>query len=115
MATFRHSGSWAVPQSCYCLFVSSGAVAIRYPIDGIPEFAKDFAPVIEKGKTLMVLVFTEAELADKIERLDYRGLIPGRNMAMTNRQVSTAEQKSALGRRKTRPSCYMPGGSGVRA
>ena len=29
--------------------------------------------------------------------------------------MSTAEQKSAMGRRKTRPSCYMPGGSGVRA
>ena len=29
--------------------------------------------------------------------------------------LSTAEQKSAMGRRKTRPSCYMPGGSGVRA
>ena len=24
--------------------------------------------------------------------------------------VSTAEQKSAIRRRKTRPSCYMPGG-----
>ena len=26
------------------------------------------------------------------------------------RRVSTAEQKSAIRRRKTRPSCYMPGG-----
>ena len=26
------------------------------------------------------------------------------------RDVSTAEQKSAIRRRKTRPSCYMPGG-----
>jgi len=25
-------------------------------------------------------------------------------------EVSTAEQKSAIRRRKTRPSCYMPGG-----
>lgn len=25
-------------------------------------------------------------------------------------KVSTAEQKSAIRRRKTRPSCYMPGG-----
>ncbi len=30
--------------------------------------------------------------------------------AAISRQVSTAEQKSAIRRRKTRPSCYMPGG-----
>ena len=28
----------------------------------------------------------------------------------TQVEVSTAEQKSAMGRRKSRPSCYMPGG-----
>ena len=38
------------------------------------------------------------------------GVSHSRTVIVDRGRLSTAEQKSAIRRRKTRPSCYMPGG-----
>ncbi|MFP5456169.1 MAG: hypothetical protein ACLGHK_11805 [Alphaproteobacteria bacterium] len=47
-------------------------------------------------------------------RCGYPGYVAGATFAQAlgwqGAEVSTAEQKSAIRRRKSRPSCYMPGG-----
>ncbi len=57
------------------------------------------------GKTMVargVIAKTIEQLTGKVDRIDV--------VYICSNQVSTAEQKSAIRRRKTRPSCYMPGG-----
>ncbi|CAD7341784.1 ParA family protein [Sphingomonadales bacterium 56] len=59
------------------------------------------------GKSTTALILASAIVAAgyKVRIID-----ADRSARLAKWALSTAEQKSAIRRRKTRPSCYMPGG-----